>query len=119
MDPTRRRTAERFLHEFLPRGMSSLNKTGELFETDGSNPHKIGFYIRKGIEITDERYACNYSDRRFGFDAGGRSTEMAAQPGLGVLPERRFGPGLSTFDRLVAVRPALATETLFQLLAGR
>ena len=55
----------------------------------------------------EERYAGNHSDCRFDFDAGGRSTEMASQPGLGLFSERRSGARLSDPDHFATFRSAL------------
>ena len=66
--------------------------------------------MRKRIGLRGERYAGNHFDCRFDFDAGGRSTEMASQPGLGLFSERRSGARPSHPDRLDTFRSALDSE---------
>ena len=63
--------------------------------------------MRKGIGLREERDAGNHFDCRFDFDAGGRNTEMASQPGLGLFSERRSGARRSDPDHLATFRSAL------------
>ena len=66
--------------------------------------------MRKRIGLRGERYAGNHFDCRFDFDVGGRSTEMAPQPGLGLFSEWRSGARLSDPDRLATFRSAIDSE---------
>ena len=51
-----------------------------------------------------QAYARNHFDCRLDFDAGGCSTEMAPQPGLGLFSERRSGVCLIDPDHLATFR---------------
>ena len=59
------------------------------------------------LHLERQAYAGNHFDCRLDFDAGGRCTEMASQPGLGLFSERRSGARLSDPDRLATFRSAI------------
>jgi hypothetical protein len=55
----------------------------------------------------EEQHAWNGFDRRRDFDAVGRTPHLAAQPAVGLLPERRTGSRFADSDHPAAIGSVL------------